>query len=91
MRFFMPLEDQPREPIMRPRPSAAQQVCRQSDRPQSSLVKAGRGGQPQDPDATLPVLYIAGRDVNFNPPLLENSRAASTVTNATCGALRLNP
>jgi large exoprotein involved in heme utilization and adhesion len=35
----------------------------QSERPQSSLVEAGRGGQPQDPDATLPALYIAGRDL----------------------------
>jgi hypothetical protein len=37
----------------------------QGDRPQSSLVEAGRGGQPQDPEATLPALYIADRD--FNP------------------------
>jgi large exoprotein involved in heme utilization and adhesion len=37
-------------------------------RPQSSLVEAGRGGLPQDPDATLPALYIAARDVNPNPP-----------------------
>jgi len=32
--------------------------------PQSSLVEAGRGGLPQDPDATLPALYIAGRDMS---------------------------
>jgi filamentous hemagglutinin family protein len=38
----------------------------QSGRPQSSLVEAGRGGLPQDPEATLPALYIAGRDVNPN-------------------------
>jgi hypothetical protein len=38
-----------------------------SDRPISSLVEAGRGGLPQDPEATLPALYIAGRDVNSNP------------------------
>jgi large exoprotein involved in heme utilization and adhesion len=37
-------------------------------RPQSSLVSAGRGGLPQDPDATLPALYIAGRDVRLAPP-----------------------
>ena len=36
----------------------------QGNRPQSSLVEAGRGGQPQDPDATLPALYIAGRDAS---------------------------
>jgi hypothetical protein len=37
-----------------------------ADRPISSLVEAGRGGLPQDPEATLPALYIAGRDVNPN-------------------------
>jgi hypothetical protein len=35
-----------------------------SDRPISSLVEAGRGGLRQDPEATLPALYIADRDVN---------------------------
>jgi hypothetical protein len=39
----------------------------QGARSQSSLVEEGRGGLPQDPDATLPALYIAGRDVNPNP------------------------
>jgi filamentous hemagglutinin family protein len=38
-----------------------------ADRPVSSLVEAGRGGLPQDPEATLPALYIADRDVNTNP------------------------
>jgi hypothetical protein len=37
------------------------------DRPISSLVEAGRGGLPQDLEATLPALYIAGRDINPNP------------------------
>jgi filamentous hemagglutinin family protein len=36
-------------------------------RPISSLVEAGRGGLPQDPEATLPALYIADRDFNPNP------------------------
>jgi large exoprotein involved in heme utilization and adhesion len=36
----------------------------QAAQPQSSLVESGRGGLPQDPDTTLPALYIAGRDVN---------------------------
>jgi hypothetical protein len=36
--------------------------------PISSLVEAGRGGLPQDPEATLPALYIAGRDVAPSPP-----------------------
>jgi large exoprotein involved in heme utilization and adhesion len=35
--------------------------------PQSSLVAAGRGGLPQDPDATLPALYVAGRDIRLAP------------------------
>jgi filamentous hemagglutinin family protein len=39
----------------------------QATEPQSSLVEAGRGGLPQDPEATLPALYFAGRDVNPNP------------------------
>jgi filamentous hemagglutinin family protein len=38
----------------------------QAGLPQSSLVEGGRGGLPQDPDATLPALYIAGRDMS--PP-----------------------
>jgi hypothetical protein len=31
------------------------------------LAAAGRGGFPLDPEATLPALYIAGRDVEPNP------------------------
>jgi len=38
------------------------------DRPISSLVEAGRGGLPQDPEATLPALYIADRDVSPAAP-----------------------
>jgi hypothetical protein len=37
------------------------------DRPISTLVEAGRGGLPQDPEATLPALYIAGRNLDLNP------------------------
>ena len=40
----------------------------QSGLPQSSLVEGGRGGLPQDPDATLPALYIAGRDMSPASP-----------------------
>jgi len=36
----------------------------QAGLPQSSLVEGGRGGLPQDPDATLAALYIAGRDMS---------------------------
>jgi hypothetical protein len=35
--------------------------------PVSSLVEGGRGGLPPDPEATLPALYIAGRDVRPSP------------------------
>jgi large exoprotein involved in heme utilization and adhesion len=38
-----------------------------SDRPVSTLATAGRGGLPQDPEATLPALYIASRDLNSDP------------------------
>jgi large exoprotein involved in heme utilization and adhesion len=34
-----------------------------ANRRQSSLAEAGRGGLPQDPEETLPALYIAGRDL----------------------------
>jgi filamentous hemagglutinin family protein len=53
----------------------------QGSRPQSSLVEAGRGGLPQDAEATLPALYIAGRD------LVPNPQAGSESTEAS-GALR---
>ena len=34
---------------------------------QSSLVEAGRGGLPEDPNASLPALYLAGRDLRLDP------------------------
>jgi filamentous hemagglutinin family protein len=40
----------------------------QAGLPQSSLVEGGRGGLPQDPDATLPALYIAGRNMSPASP-----------------------
>ena len=36
-------------------------------RPQSSLVAAGRGGLPYEPEATLPALYLAGRNLALAP------------------------
>jgi large exoprotein involved in heme utilization and adhesion len=36
----------------------------QAGLPQSSLVEGSRSGLPQNPDATLPALYIAGRDLS---------------------------
>ena len=43
-------------------------------------LEAGRGGQPQDPEATLPALYIAGRDLNPTPanPNARRSRECPT-------------
>jgi filamentous hemagglutinin family protein len=55
----------------------------QGNRPQSSLVEAGRGGLPQDPEATLPALYIAGRDVNPNPQSLEELTETSGALQTT--------
>jgi large exoprotein involved in heme utilization and adhesion len=53
---------------LRGRAAVLREACAAyGDRPISSLVEAGRGGLPQDPEATLPALYIADRDVNPNP------------------------
>jgi hypothetical protein len=53
---------------LRGRAAVLREACAAyGDRPISSLVKAGRGGLPQDPEATLPALYIADRDFNLNP------------------------
>ena len=42
----------------------------------------GRGGLPQDPEASLPALYLAGRDVNPNP------QAGAYATQASSAPLR---
>jgi hypothetical protein len=55
----------------------------QGNRPQSSLVEMGRGALPQDPEATLPALYIAGRDVNPNPPAVAEPTEASGALQTT--------
>jgi hypothetical protein len=44
-------------------------------------VEADRGGLLQDPEATLPALYIAGRDLKPGPP-------APTEPNEPSGALQ---
>ena len=36
--------------------------------PHSILIQAGRGGLPQDPEATIPALYLAGRDADPASP-----------------------
>jgi hypothetical protein len=52
---------------LRGRAAVLREACAAlGDRPISSLVEAGRGGLPQDPEATLPALYIADRDFNPN-------------------------
>ncbi len=55
----------------------------QGSRPQSTLVEAGRGGQPQDPEASLPALYIAGRDLSPNPPAAAGTTEASSALQTT--------
>jgi filamentous hemagglutinin family protein len=53
---------------LRGRTELLREACAaRADRPISSLVEAGRGGLPTDPEATLPALYIAGRDLSPNP------------------------
>jgi filamentous hemagglutinin family protein len=44
----------------------------------STLVDAGRGGLPQDPDATIPALYLAGRGF-AGAPLTVPPRGASAL------------
>jgi len=65
---------------LRGRTEVLREACAaRADRPISSLVEAGRGGLPQDPEATLPALYIAGRDVNPNPQAGADAIQASSV------------
>ena len=53
---------------LRGRAAVLREACAaRAEQPISSLVEAGRGGLPQDPEATLPALYIAGRDVEGSP------------------------
>jgi large exoprotein involved in heme utilization and adhesion len=60
---------------LRGRTDVLREACAaRADRPISSLVEPGRGGLPQDPEATLPALYIAGRDVTDSP-----QRSADTI------------
>ena len=54
-----------------------------ANHPQSSLVEAGRGGLPQDPDATLPALYIAGRDLKSDPRAADDSAGAESALHTT--------
>jgi filamentous hemagglutinin family protein len=70
---------------LRGRAAVLREACAaRADRPISTLVDAGRGGLPQDPEATLPALYIAGRDLDLSPHL-----AADSAGNALQTAARL--
>jgi hypothetical protein len=69
---------------LRGRAAVLREACAaRGDRPISSLVEAGRGGLPQDPEATLPALYIAGRDLNPNPQSLEEATETSGALQTT--------
>jgi large exoprotein involved in heme utilization and adhesion len=62
---------------LRSRTEVLREACAlRSDRPISALVEAGRGGLPQDPEAALPALYIAGRDLDGKPRAAASSRPA---------------
>jgi len=68
---------------LRGRTEVLREACAaRADQPISSLVEAGRGGMPQDPEATLPALYIAGRDLS------PSSQTPAGVANASVATLR---
>src|SRR5271156_6059268 len=63
---------------LRSRTEVLREACAaRAGQPISSFVEAGRGGLPQDPEATLPALYIAGRDVTPSPPAAAGPTEAS--------------
>jgi filamentous hemagglutinin family protein len=63
---------------LRGRAAVMRQACAAyRERPVSSLVEAGRGGLPQDPETTLPALYIADRDLSPNPAAGSKTEANS--------------
>jgi large exoprotein involved in heme utilization and adhesion len=69
---------------LRGRTEVLREACAaRADRPISSLVEAGRGGLPHDPEATLPALYIAGRDLNLNPRTAGGSTGPSAALPTT--------
>ena len=55
--------------------------------PQSSLTAAGRGGLPQDPEASVPALYLADRDAF--PAASSANRASGRRMAAEVSQLRL--
>jgi large exoprotein involved in heme utilization and adhesion len=69
---------------LRGRTEVLREACAaRENRPTSSLVDDGRGGLPEDPEATLPALYIAGREVNPNSQTQGDITEASNVLRTT--------
>jgi hypothetical protein len=72
---------------LRGRTEVLREACAaRKNRPMSTLTEAGRGGLPQDPEATLPALYIAGRQVDPNVQAIADTISA---TSAFYGAVHL--
>ena len=73
---------------LRGRVEVLREACEaRSGQPISSLVEAGRGGLPQDPEATLPALYIAGREMTRGPRM--GSEDAEIIENPLQSTARL--
>ena len=71
---------------LRGRADVLREVCAaRSDRPISALAEAGRGGLPQDPEATLPALYIAGRELNSNRSRSKRHPRRAAPSRPRCG------
>jgi large exoprotein involved in heme utilization and adhesion len=70
---------------LRSRTEVLREACAaRAGQPISSLVEAGRGGLPLDPGATLPALYIAGRDLIPNPqPVTDIVQRGATALQTT--------
>jgi filamentous hemagglutinin family protein len=69
---------------LRGRAAVLREACAAyGDRPVSSLVEAGRGGLPQDPETTLPALYIADRELSPNPAAGDKTEANSAPLQTT--------
>jgi len=75
---------------LRGRAAVLREACAaRSDPPISTFVEAGRGGTPQDPEETLPALYIAGRDVIPSVRSSADTPAASGDVEQTTSHLKM--
>ena len=69
---------------LRSRTEVLREACAaRAGQPISSFVEAGRGGLPQDPEATLPALYIASRDVAPSRPAIAGPTEATGALQTT--------